>query len=126
MRKLMLVLVALACFGLAGCAKPVQKDWAAFGGSRSDAVIKLSYQYNPTTELPQVNDNQALTIAKQRCSSWGYPDVEPFGGVVTACQQMQVVPFAGLQCVNMLVVKQYQCLGRGDSPTATDEPTNKK
>ena len=47
------VIVSLVC--LAGCAaKPVEKDWIAVGGSRSDATIRLGYTYNPKIEVPQL------------------------------------------------------------------------
>ena len=45
------IIVSLVC--LAGCAaKPVEKDWIAVGGSRSDATIRLGYTYNPKIEVP--------------------------------------------------------------------------
>ena len=84
-----------------GCA--VQKDWQATGGSKSDGVVKLQYQYGGF-ELPKVSEEQALELAKKRCSAWGYTDAEAFGGVISQCNSM-----SASGCVSYLVTKEYQC-----------------
>jgi len=93
----------LITLGISGCA--AQKDWAATGGSRADGTIKLSYEYG-MFENPQVSDQQGISIAKNRCSSWGYKDAEAFGGISKTCTQM-----TSSGCSTWFVTKEYQCLG---------------
>lgn len=97
--------VLVTALSLVGCATPVQKDWSATGGSKSDGTIRLSYQ-STLYEKPILDESQALRLAKTRCKSWGYSSVEAFGGVITQCQQMD----AYLGCTESLVTKEYQCI----------------
>lgn len=114
MRKLTCLLaMAVAVAMMAGCAaKPVHKDWIAVGGSRSDATIKLGYTYNPVTEIPTLNQQQALDLATQKCQTWGYERAEPFGSVMENCGQVQYNGFAGPQCVKMNATAEFQCVGK--------------
>lgn len=84
-----------------GCA--VQKDWQATGGSKSDGIVKLSYQYGGF-EMPKVSEEQGLDIAKKRCAAWGYTNAEAFGGVTSQCNSM-----SASGCVSYFVTKEYQC-----------------
>ena len=102
--KTISVVIAVA-LSLVGCATPVQKQWSATGGSKSDGTIKLSYQ-STLYEKPILDESQALSLAKARCKSWGYSNVEAFGGVITQCQNMD----AYLGCTDQLVTKEYQCI----------------
>ena len=95
----------VAALTLVGCATPVQKDWAATGGSKSDGTIRLSYQAT-LYEKPILDESQALKLAETRCKSWGYSSVEAFGGVITQCQKTD----AYLGCTESLVTKEYQCI----------------
>ena len=99
------IIVLLSALILTGCATPVQRNWTATGGSKSDGTIKLSYQHT-MYEKPVLNETQALKIAKKRCVSWGFSNVEAFGGVIAQCQQLD--PYLG--CTSNLVTKEYQCL----------------
>jgi hypothetical protein len=100
MKNIILAAALLAC---CGCA--VQKDWVATGGSRSDGVVELSYEYT-NFEKPVLDGNQGLGIAKQRCGAWGYSEAEPFGGVKQACQIAD-----GLGgCNRWIVTMDYQCI----------------
>jgi hypothetical protein len=94
--------VAMVC--LAGCATTT-KEWVATGGSRSDGVVKLSYQYG-LFELPQVSEEQALTLAKRHCAAWGYTGAEPFGGQTVVC--INPIPTG---CRSWQVTREYQCTG---------------
>lgn len=98
--------------GLAGCEAPKSRkiDWDALTGSRADATITLGYTYNPQAPQHETSDKQALEIAKNRCSNWGYPEAEPFGKSTKQCVQKD-----GKICVQMSVTRIYQCLGRGNS-----------
>lgn len=91
---------------LSGCA--VTKDWTATGGSRSDGVVRLSYDYG-VFEQPQVNEVQGVDMATQRCKTWGYEGAEAFGGVTRNCN----VPDGFGGCNRWLVTKEYQCTGTG-------------
>jgi len=71
----MLMLVVLAA---GGCA--VKKDWVSTGGSRADGTVKLSYEYG-ALEVPQLDEQQAIRLAIQRCQAWGYDRAEAFGGI---------------------------------------------
>ncbi|HIF9094903.1 TPA: YecR family lipoprotein [Photobacterium damselae] len=93
--KTISVMIAVA-LSLAGCAT---------GGSKSDGTIRLSYQ-STLYEKPILDESQALSLAKARCKSWGYSNVEAFGGVITQCQNMD----AYLGCTEQLVTKEYQCI----------------
>lgn len=102
--------VALLVAGLCGCA--TQKEWAATGGSRSDGVVRLSYEYN-AMEVPQLNDQQAVSIATRRCQTWGYTGAEPFGGGIKRCNLA-----GGLGgCQEYLGTKEFQCTGTGGGAT---------
>lgn len=119
MNKLLTLMLAAAIMCGMGCAKRVPKQWQASGGSRADATVEVGYIYRPDVEIPEASDSQAMAEATRRCKAWGYMLAEPFGLVRTQCQQMIPLPFGGMTCVSMIVTRQYQCLGRGDSP-ATD------
>lgn len=101
--KRRLVFFVIAALSITGCA--TQKEWVATGGSRSDSVVKLSYEYGGL-ESPQVSAKQGLDLAKSRCSAWGYKDAEAFGGATRAC-----TGFNSYGCVSWLVTAEYQCLG---------------
>ena len=108
MRALTLAALVSTLF-LSGCiAMPTQKQWTATGGSRADAVVRLSYEYGQY-EQPQVNEQEALDLATARCKSWGYSGAEAFGGVTRQCNQT-----GRYGCENWLVTKEFQCTGQGD------------
>lgn len=125
MRKLILLL-ALAV-GLAGCAKKtVTKDWAALGGSRADAVVKLAYSYNPASEIPQVSQSQAQELAERKCAVWGYSGAEPFGTVFEQCQRSLSDSFGSAQCVQASVSMEFQCTGELPPPLYDRQGRRKK
>ncbi len=84
-----------------GCA--VQKELVPTGGSRADGIVKLSYEYG-LFEAPQLNAQQGVNAAKQRCSSWGYKNAEAFGGSTKSC----IMP-TNNGCNRWLVSIEYQC-----------------
>ena len=86
---------------LQGCA--VQKELVPTGGSRADGIVKLSYEYG-LFEAPQLNAQQGVNAAKQRCSSWGYKNAEAFGGSTKSC----IIP-TNNGCNRWLVSIEYQC-----------------
>jgi hypothetical protein len=102
------LITVLGLLIVSACA--VTKDWAATGGSRADGVVRLSYEYGEF-EQPQASEDQAITIASQRCKTWGYEGAEAFGGVTRQCNQS-----GGMGgCARWLVTKEYQCIGTGSA-----------
>lgn len=116
MHKKLMTLVLAAAFAIGtGCApKSVVKNWEAAGGSRADATVEVGFTYYPQSEKPEMSEAQAQAEALRRCQAWGYTDAEPFGLVKEQCQRQDFVPFVGLVCGQMLVTRQYQCLGQGN------------
>lgn len=78
----------------------------ATGGSKSDGIIELSYQYGGF-EKPDVQWDKALMTARQRCSAWGYGNAEAFGGTTSQCQATNQYG-----CTQFLVTAKYQCTGQ--------------
>ena len=100
--RTIILLFVLAAFS--GCA--VKKDWVATGGSRADGTIKLSYEHLEL-ESPQLDEQQAMRLAAQRCQFWGYNRAEAFGGTINSCQ----IPDGWGGCSRWRVTKEYQCIG---------------
>ncbi|MDR3357583.1 MAG: YecR-like lipofamily protein [Desulfovibrio sp.] len=114
MRKAIHVLLAVVIMAAAGCARPVVKYWEAIGGSRADATVKLAFYYNPTVERPEPNENQATSVASQKCQTWGYITAEAFGAALQQCTQWSQSLYGSPICYQMTVVKEYQCAGTSD------------
>jgi hypothetical protein len=93
---------------LAGCATVSQMQ--ATGGSRSDGIVKLSFEYGMFDKI-HIDEAAALQTARQRCGVWGYTDADPFGGVVRQCQH-----YSSLGCTHYFVTKEYQCTSGGAAP----------
>jgi hypothetical protein len=102
------VLAVFVLAVLVGCA--TTKTLQATGGSRSDGVVRLSFEYG-AFENPKVDEAQAHEVARERCKVWGYSDADPFGGVTRICNQTGMYG-----CTAWLVTKEYQCTG-ADRPT---------
>ena len=105
--KLLLTIAATSVLLLSSCA--TTKNWSATGGSRSDAVVRLSYEYG-AFEVPQVNEQEGIDLAASRCKIWGYSGAEAFGGVTQTCNMPD--GFGG--CSRWLVTKEFQCTGTGN------------
>jgi hypothetical protein len=102
----LLVATLLLAFGVAGCASV--KVLEATGGSRSDGTVELSYEYG-SLEAPQVQYEQGLVTARERCAAWGYSDAEAFGGQKETCQ----LP-GTYRCLRFFVTVTYQCISASD------------
>ena len=89
---------------LTGCASV--KTLQATGGSRADGTVELSYEYG-MFEKPQVQWDQGLVTATERCKAWGYQGAEAFGGTTSECQAYNGYG----NCVRWLVTVKYQCIG---------------
>lgn len=95
--------LSLIVLALQGCA--VQKQLVPTGGSRSDGTVKMSYEYG-MFEQPEIDHQQGINAAEQRCAAWGYKGAEPFGGMTKQC-----VNSSNSGCVRWLVTVEYQCMG---------------
>ena len=98
----MVRLVSLMALLLSGCTVTVVP--VATGGSRSDGIVKMSYQFSPMT-IPQVDQTAAIRNAEMRCKAWGYDTAEPFDAGLTSCSQ----PSAS-GCDMYLTTIEYQCI----------------
>jgi hypothetical protein len=96
-------IIVLVILVTSGCA--VQKQLIPTGGSRADGTVKLSYEYG-LFEAPQLDAQQGLIAAKQRCSAWGYTNADPFGGSTQSC-----INSTRNGCNRWLVSIEYQCAG---------------
>ena len=105
-----LVPALLAAALLSGCV--TTKDWSATGGSRADGVVRLSYEMGPL-EKPQLNEQQAIGLATQRCKTWGYSGAEAFGGVTRQCN----MPGGLSGCGQYMITKEFQCTGNAAAPS---------
>ena len=112
MKKAIGIAVAAALM-LCGCV--TTKDWSATGGSRSDGVVRLSYEV-AEFEKPQLSEQQAINLATQRCKTWGYSGAEAFGGVTRQCNMGG--GFGG--CARWVVTKEFQCMGNGSDSSASN------
>jgi hypothetical protein len=88
---------------ISGCA--AQKQLVATGGSRSDGIVKMSYEHG-SWETPKIDYTQAVDSARQRCEAWGYTGAEPFGGMIRIRQAGSLYVFD-----KWLVTIEYQCTG---------------
>lgn len=95
---------------LSGCAREVQKELVAVGGSKADGVVELGYDYDPELERPVTDPDQGKKVALKRCEAWGYKDVEEFQKMRESCA------YTGLYgvCRKVNAYIQYQCLDEQD------------
>jgi len=103
MAKLSNTCILALLFTLSACS--TVKTLQATGGSKSDGVVDLSYEYG-MFEKPQVDLSQGLQQALSRCQAWGYSTAEAFGGSTSQCQSRNGYG----NCVRELVTIKYQCL----------------
>lgn len=101
MSRTMLALAALAVVFLSGCAVKVAS--APVGGSRADGTVTLAYEYG-LFQTPEVNWEEMLKQAQDRCARWGYLNAERFGGELRDCIQQ-----GSSGCLRWRVSIEYQC-----------------
>jgi uncharacterized protein YceK len=98
-----LALLFFASVVLVGCASV--KPLYATGGSKSDGIVEVSYDYG-WWEEPQVQWQDGITIATKRCQAWGYNSAEAFSRGKTECER-----YRGNECMHYMATIKYQCLG---------------
>ncbi len=92
-------LAAAVLLTVSGCA--TQNDWEAVGGSKSDAVVRLSYEL-ATFDNAIPDELEGIKLAKQRCSYWGFSGAKAFDVDTKTC--------ADEQCRSYIITKEYQCV----------------
>jgi hypothetical protein len=85
---------------LAGCATTAH--WNAAGGNKDLGLVRLSYEF--AGDEPAMNVAQALTIAANRCNTWGFDRAQPIAGTVRDCASED-----GGHCDLWKVTREYQC-----------------
>lgn len=91
----------------AACA--VQPKWTPDTSSRDLAVVRVSYEHLKT-ELPALRDSDAVKLAMNRCSGWGFERAEMIPGELLDCS---VNDANG--CELWKVTREYRCTGEGSS-----------
>ena len=98
MNKIATLCIALT---LSGCA--VTKVAVPIGGSKSDGVVKMGFDYTGF-ENPNVNEEKIRADALERCKVWGYTKSEPFGSFIRTCTGRN-----NLGCTHFRVTIDFQC-----------------
>ncbi len=97
-------LIVAAIIALAGCS--TVKTLQATGGSKSDGIVNLSYEYGMFEE-PVVQYEQGQATARARCKAWGYKDAESFDAGQEDCLARNGYG----NCTKARVTIAYQCIG---------------
>lgn len=97
-----IVLFSALAFAVTACEVP--KTPVPTGGSRSDALVEMSYDVG-AYETPVVDWQTAQTSALKRCQAWGYRKADPFEGVREQCMQYNGYG----SCLRGTVTRTYQC-----------------
>ncbi|MEA9903801.1 YecR family lipoprotein [Xanthomonas campestris pv. raphani] len=106
-KKMRLMLLMTSVFFLlvvTGCA--TKRELLVTGASRSDGVIKLSYERNEFQRV-SYDDQKAQELAAQKCAAWGYKGAESFGSEESTCLSRRGFG----NCGSRQVTVAYQCLG---------------
>jgi hypothetical protein len=110
-QSLFLMLALWVGCGLTGCGTFVAQLYTS-GGSRADAVVELSYNWDLLSypgQTPELDLDAALYSAEEACQHWGYQGASPFQGVKKTCQMFNL--YGG--CIEYLFTYTYQCTGKG-------------
>ncbi|WP_330206152.1 YecR family lipoprotein [Pseudomonas sp. AM14(2022)] len=99
--KILIATLTLTAFALTGCATP--KQWEATGGSKNDGVVQVSYELGQF-ESGQTNAAQGLTVAMERCKTWGYKNAEVTGSEKNICRTM-----GQFNCLQTTITQDYLC-----------------
>ncbi|WP_425387871.1 YecR family lipoprotein [Arenimonas metalli] len=83
-----------------------EKQWLVTDASRSDAVVKLSYERNEF-QRARPPQEQADHLATQICTGWGYTAAVQFGSEETTCLSRRGFGNCGRRRITL----PYQCTG---------------
>lgn len=98
--KALIRVVPFVLLALTGCA--TSSHWAAAGGNKDLGLVRLSYEF--AGQEPAMNVAQAMSIAANRCNTWGFDRAEPIPGIVRDCTSVD-----GSRCELWKVTREYQC-----------------
>ncbi|MEQ1546778.1 MAG: YecR family lipoprotein [Methyloglobulus sp.] len=110
------ILICLLSIAVQGCMREVVKDWQETDASRGDATVTLSYERS-MAEIATGNEQQANSVAKSRCQTWGYTGAETFAVRSEKCEEMS----AQWGCLRYLVTQKYLCTGTGSNRSEPNE-----
>ncbi|WP_299795626.1 YecR family lipoprotein [uncultured Shewanella sp.] len=82
---------------VSGCASP--NGWRAIGGSKSDAVVRLSYEL---LGKQVADESDGLKLAEQRCGYWGFSGAKAF--------ELETKTCIDEQCHSYIITREYQCV----------------
>ncbi len=99
MPRLLSILAVAAA--LAGCT--TYKVWKEADADQDLGLVKLSYTYGKF-ENPQVDERAGTSMARERCTDWGFRDVARKG------EDRQCTEGSKSDCSKWLVIREYQCL----------------
>jgi hypothetical protein len=101
LRNLAVLASSLTLLALTGCAST--QHWTAAGGSKSEGIVRLSYEF-PEFHEPALSEAQAEKLAESRCASWGYESAVEVPGQLRECANAD-----GGNCDLWKVTREYQC-----------------
>lgn len=83
-----------------------EKQWLVTDASRSDAVVKVSYERNEF-QRARPEQEQADELAAKMCTGWGYNGAVQFGSEETTCLSRRGFGNCGRRRITL----PYQCTG---------------
>lgn len=95
-------LILAAAAVIAGCT--TYKLWTESETDAELGIVQLSYEYGKF-ESPQVDERAGVSMARDRCHEWGFPDAQRKG------EDRQCIQGIESSCSRWKVLREYQCLG---------------
>jgi len=83
-----------------------EKQWLVTDASRSDAIIKVSFEGNEFQRARPAQE-QADALATKMCTGWGYTGAVQFGSEETTCLSRRGFGNCGRRRITL----PYQCTG---------------
>ena len=97
----LLAVLAVAAV-IVGCT--TYKLWTESAADSELGIVQLSYEYGKY-ESPQVDERAGVSMARERCQEWGFPDAQRKG------EDRQCIDGMKTDCSRWKVLREYQCLG---------------
>src|SRR4051812_17331623 len=91
--------------GMAACA--TQPSWSPSSSNRELGVARVAYEY-PRFAEPALSDAQAVQLATNRCTGWGFARAEMIPGELRDCSVRN-----GESCDLWRVTREFQCTTEG-------------
>ena len=90
---------------MAACA--TRTTWSPSSSNRELGVARVAYEHSRFEE-PQLSDTQAVTLATNRCATWGFARAEMIPGELRECSVQN-----GDSCDVWKVTREYRCTSEG-------------